>query len=88
MWIVKFTAPEKKNDRVHFMDFGCFYGEHLGMLGGGSYNTKTGVGEFIFYCHPDDDCPCNNPRIKRITPKIKSRFLKTITALGATIHKA
>ncbi len=85
MWVVKYKAPTK--DREHFMDFACSYGEHLGMIGGGSYDMKTGIGEFIFTAHPDDDCPCTSPRIKRITPKIKARFKRTLIALGASIGK-
>ena len=84
MWIVKFKAPKK--DREHFMDFGCFYSEHLGMIGGGSYNDKTGVGEFVFTAHLDDGC-CDMKTISRITPKIKDRFVKTIKAMGAEIIK-
>jgi hypothetical protein len=77
---VKITLQSKKRGAQfnRQMERFCEQLEHLGLMAGGSWNSRTGEATLFPYAHSECSVRCSLPRIKRITPKIRQETEKMI----------
>lgn len=81
-WL-QFSSPKVKRQR--FMDQFLVHGEHLGLMMGGTWDSKTGTVDFFPYAHRKADCPdCKSsiPYLHAVTPKVKANMLAWLRARG------
>lgn len=80
---LKFSSSKAK--RQSFMDQFLAHGEHLGLMMGGAWNSKTGIVNFYPYAHRKADCDCGGekmPYLHAVTPKVKANVLNWLHVRG------
>lgn len=75
---IKFTYKGARRQQFALLNVIDGFAGHLGMIGGGGSDLRTGEHELIYEAH--NDCDCGAPIKKRISPKMRDglvRFVKS-----------